>query len=281
MSLTVTVLLASGGVLIGALLSLLGAGGSILLLPLLVSGAGLAVIDAMPLALLVVLLLALLNVPPYLRRGQIALKPGLILGLPSLLGSWITASWVRQGLVSEQMQLMVFSLAALAATWLLNRPANAHASQRQSGPGVQGLQGLAVGALTGIAGVGGGFAMVPALVLLAGLPMATASGTSLILIGLNGVMALVALGHWPAEHLNLLTPLLLGGALGAWIGQRLAPYAPEVWLRRGFSTLLLMAAALSGFEAWSKHRLEEPAMAANPPHQPHKPYQQLPKKWLS
>ena len=43
-------------------------------------------------ALLVVLLLALLNVPPYLRRGQIALKPGLILGLPSLLGSWITAS---------------------------------------------------------------------------------------------------------------------------------------------------------------------------------------------
>ena len=103
----------------------------------------------------------------------------------------------------------------------------------------------------------------------------------MLLIGLNRVMALVALGHWPAEHLNLLTPLLLGGACGAWIGQRLAPYAPEAWLRRRFSILLLMAAALSGYEAWSNHRLEGQAMAANPPHQPHKPYQQLPKKWLS
>ena len=263
MSLSIALLLGSGGLLIGALLSLLGAGGSILLLPLLVSGAGLAMLDAVPLALLVVLLLALLNLPPYLRRGQIALKPALVLGLPSLVGSWIAGSWVREGLVSEQVQLLVFCLAAVGATLLLNRGSTARPKQRKQASAVLALQGLLVGALTGIAGVGGGFAIVPALVLLAGLSMAVASGTSLMLICLNGLVALAALGHWPSSQLNLLAPLLLGGAAGAWIGQRLAAKAPEAWLRRGFSALLLLAAGLSAIEAWNKQRLEDPLLTAN------------------
>jgi uncharacterized membrane protein YfcA len=61
------------------------------------------------------------------------------------------------------------------------------------------VQGVVVGLLTGIAGVGGGFAIVPALVLLAGLPMQLASGTSLVLISTNSLVALGALGHWPAS----------------------------------------------------------------------------------
>ena len=84
-------------------------------------------------------------------------------------------------------------------------------------------QGLMVGLLTGIAGVGGGFAIVPALVLLAGLPMPLASGTSLLLIAVNALVAFAALGHWPAASLPPLLPLVLGGALGALVGQRLAP----------------------------------------------------------
>ncbi len=65
-------LLATGGGLIGFLLSVLGAGGSILLLPLLVTGAGLSTREAVPLSLLVVMLLALGNLGPYLRRRQFA-----------------------------------------------------------------------------------------------------------------------------------------------------------------------------------------------------------------
>ena len=266
MSLAALTLLLAGGGLIGFLLAVLGAGGSILLLPLLVSGVALPTREAVPLSLLVVTLLALANVGPYLRRRQVAIGPALVLGVPALAGSWIGGSLVRVGLVPEPLQLLVFTLAALVASWLLTRhrasaPAEAAASATASADGsrprqasrpVLASQGVLVGLLTGIAGVGGGFAIVPALVLLAGLPMALASGTSLLLIAANALVALAALGHWPAAQLPLLLPLLLGGGVGAVVGQRLAPHLPERRLRQGFAALLLGSALLTGVESWRR-----------------------------
>ena len=250
-------LLVAGGALIGFLLAVLGAGGSILLLPLLVSGAGLPIKAAVPLSLLVVTLLALGNVGPYIRRRQVAIQPALVLGLPALAGSWIGGSLVKAGLIPEAMQLGIFTAAALLASWLLNRrsalkhPPN---DGRPAGmPMALASQGVLVGLLTGIAGVGGGFAIVPALVLLAGLPMQLASGTSLLLIATNSMVALAALGHWPTAQLPLLLPLVSGGFLGAVVGQRLAPHLPEMRLRQGFSALLIGSALLTGFEAWRRH----------------------------
>lgn len=249
-------LLLSGGLLIGVLLAVLGAGGSILLLPLLVSGAGLSTREAVPLSLLVVTLLALGNVGPYIRRGQVALRPALILGVPALAGAWIGGSLVKAGLIPEAVQLGVFTVAALVAAWLLTRPPRpAQGGERPDGqrPGGSPLalaaQGVLVGLLTGIAGVGGGFALVPALVLLAGLPMHLASGTSLLLISTNSLVALLALGHWPAASLALMLPLLAGGAVGAVLGQRLAQHLSERRLRIGFAGLLIGSALLTGFEA--------------------------------
>ncbi len=163
------VLLFGGGALIGFLLAVLGAGGSILLLPLLVSGASLPTKAAVPLSLLVVTVLALANLGPYLHRREIAIKPALVLGVPALGGSWIGGSLVKAGLIPEAMQLAVFTVAALVASWLLTRQGALHNASSQR-------QGVVVGLLTGIAGVGGGFAIVPALVLLAGLSMPIASG---------------------------------------------------------------------------------------------------------
>ena len=121
MAIGTLVLLASGGTVIGVLLSVLGAGGSILLLPLLVSGAALPIREAVPLSLLVVILLALGNLGPYLRRRQVAPRPALQLGVPALAGSWIGGSWVKAGAVSESMELVVIASAALVASWLLTR----------------------------------------------------------------------------------------------------------------------------------------------------------------
>ena len=260
----ISLLLGLGGCLIGFLLSVLGAGGSILLLPLLVSGAALPTREAVPLSLMVVMLLALANLGPYLRRGQFAPRAALLLGLPALGGSWIGGSWVKAGLIPETVQLSVFASAALLASWLLlRRQANGTAGPRRAADALLVLQGLLVGLLTGIAGVGGGFAIVPALVLLAGLPMALASGTSLLLIAVNALVALAALGHWPQASLPLLTPLLLGGAVGAAAGQRLAPHLSDRHLRRGFSFLLVASALLTGAEAWKRQApLAEPSAAA-------------------
>ncbi len=264
-------LLGGGGALIGFLLSLLGAGGSILLLPLLVSGAALPTREAVPLSLLVVMLLALANLGPYLRRGQFAPRPALILGLPALAGSWIGGGWVKAGHVPEPVQLGVFAAAAVVASWLLNRhraTSAAHASTRSAGrPMLLAAQGVLVGLLTGVAGVGGGFAIVPALVLLAGLPMALASGTSLLLIAVNALVALAALGHWPADSLPLMVPLMAGGAIGVVLGQRLAPHLNDRRLRQSFSLLLIGSALLTGAEAWRRHSARA-APSAQPSHRP-------------
>jgi uncharacterized membrane protein YfcA len=114
-------LLGAGGALIGFLLAVLGAGGSILLMPLLISGAALPLREAVPLSLLVVTLMAVGNLGPYLRRGQVAAKSALILGVPALAGSWLGGTIVKAGWVSEPLQLGVFALAALLAAWLLTR----------------------------------------------------------------------------------------------------------------------------------------------------------------
>ena len=152
----ISLLLGLGGGLIGFLLSVLGAGGSILLLPLLVSGAALPTREAVPLSLIVVMLLALANLGPYLRRGQFAPRPALLLGLPALGGSWIGGSWVKAGLIPEAVQLSVFAAAALLASWLLlRRQANGTEGPCRAADVLLVLQGLLVGLLTGIAGVGG------------------------------------------------------------------------------------------------------------------------------
>ena len=251
------ILLLGGGTLIGFLLAVLGAGGSILLLPLLVSGAGLSTRVAVPLSLMVVTVLALANLVPALRQGRVAVRPALVLGLPALAGSGAGGLLVRAGLVSEPLQLALFTAAALLASWLLLRRGSSNSSgQRSTGRAsflVLAIQGVAVGLLTGIAGVGGGFALVPALVLLAGLPMALATGTSLLLISTNALVALVALGHWPSAVLPLLLPLLAGGAAGVVLGQRLAPHMGERRLKTGFAALLIASALLSAVEAWRRH----------------------------
>ena len=79
------------------------------------------------------------------------------------------------------------------------------------------------------------------------------SGTSLLLIALNALVAFVALDHWPAAGLPLLLPLLVGGALGAVAGQFLAPHLSERNLRQAFAGLLLGSALLSGAEALHGH----------------------------
>ena len=270
-------LLAAGGGLIGFLLAVLGAGGSILLLPLLVSGAGLPTRAAVPLSLIIVMVLAIGNAVPYLKRRQVAPRPALVLGIPALAGSWIGGSLVKAGVVPEVAQLGIFAAAALVASWLMLRrargadntvlPLNA-ALRPPSTPLPLATQGVVVGLLTGIAGVGGGFAIVPALVLLAGLPMPLASGTSLLLIALNSLVALLAQGHWPADQIPLVLPLLIGGGVGAVIGQRLAPRLRERQLRLGFAALLIGSALLTAGEAWQRQASKGQTASTSTPTQP-------------
>lgn len=98
--------------------------------------------------------------------------------------------------------------------------------------------GLVVGVLTGFFGVGGGFLIVPALVLVLGLPMRLAVGTSLVVIAINAAAGIVA--HLGSGGINLSLALLfiIGGLVGAIIGGRLAGTIEEAKLARGFAVLV-------------------------------------------
>lgn len=118
-------------------------------------------------------------------------------------------------------------------------------------------QGLGVGLLTGIAGVGGGFAVVPALVLLGRLPMALASSTSLLVIAASSLIGLLAHAEWSVEGFRLLIPLLIGGGFGVLLCKRLAPHLSEQRLRHGFAALLLLSAVSSGLEALHRNHAHD------------------------
>lgn len=274
MEISTLLLLLGGGSLIGFLLAVLGAGGAILLLPMLVSVLDVPTDPAISLSLLIVMLLAIGNAIPYLRRGQFALQPALRLGVPALFGSWCGARLAKAGLISDTAQLVIFIAAALLASVLMLRKTQADDGPTGTLPLIAALrptpavwqlpaQGLLVGLLTGTAGVGGGFAIVPALVLLAGLPMQLATGTSLVLIALSSPVALFTLSDWPQPYFPLIMPILTGGLVGAMIGQRLAPHLGDRLLKRGFAALLLGSALFTAFEAVQRHQEANPSRVIN------------------
>ena len=103
--------------------------------------------------------------------------------------------------------------------------------------------GLGVGVLTGLFGVGGGFLIVPALVLILGLPMSQAVGTSLIAIALNALWGLLAHLSFSALDLPLTAVFVVGGMLGIVLGGRMAGRLPEHQLRLSFAVVVLAIAA--------------------------------------
>jgi uncharacterized membrane protein YfcA len=104
------------------------------------------------------------------------------------------------------------------------------------------LGGVAVGLLTGVLGVGGGLLIVPALVLLVGLPMTQAIGTSLIVIAANSFAGLVGYLSTPGFDLNLTMIFVAAGLGGTFFGSRLANKLPAVRLRQAFAVFVIILA---------------------------------------
>ncbi len=120
--------------------------------------------------------------------------------------------------------------------------------RRAPWPAVVGV-GLAVGLLTGFFGVGGGFVIVPALVLLLGLPMSRAVGTSLVVVSLNSAAALLSRLGGAHVDLGVVVPLALAAVVATVVGRRVAARLPAQRLQRAFAVLLVLVAAYTGVQA--------------------------------
>lgn len=237
--------------LIGIALGFFGGGGSILTVPLFVYVFGQGPKQAIASSLVVVGLASLAGAWQHGRAGHVELRTALFFGSTGLVGAYLGARAAAH--VDGALLLLLFAgmmiLTALAM-WR-GRPAEARsaAPPASSPPGVPersrvrlAAQGFGVGMLTGLVGAGGGFLIVPALALWAGLPMATAVGTSLVIIVLNAFAGF--LGHATNTELDyslvaaVSAAAIAGSFVGARLGQRIAPGR----IRRVFASFVLVVA---------------------------------------
>lgn len=236
-----------GALAIGLSLGLMGSGGSILTVPVLVYLLGQDEKVAIASSLAIVGLIALVGSARYLYRGLIDWRSVVLFGIPGMAGTWVGA-W-GSGFVSGALQLGVFALVMLLAAVLMirNKPqvAAPAAGPQARRPLAIAADGIAVGAVTGFVGVGGGFLIVPALALLGGLSMQRAIGTSLIIIAGKSLVGFIKYQQVLADQAlsidySIITIVALVGMLGSTFGSHLGCSLKAETLKRGFGFFLLL-----------------------------------------
>lgn len=233
------------GAAVGVVLGLLGGGGSILAVPALVYGLGQPVGQAVPTSLLVVAVAAGWGASTHWRDGEVRWRLAVTFAAAGALAALAGAAAHRA--LDEDVVLAGFGALMLAVAGRMLRPGRPvdTACAVSGGRNWRGClpvvlsAGAGVGFLTGLFGVGGGFVVVPALVLLVGLPMPAAIGTSLLVVALNAGVALLA--HWGHASLDPAVTAVFGtGAVaGSLLGARLAVRSDPTRLRTGFALLVL------------------------------------------
>jgi uncharacterized membrane protein YfcA len=167
-----------------------------------------------------------------------------IFGLPGMAGTWLGA--LLAAFVPGIVQLTAFALVMLLASYLMLKPVDLeHSEAARRAAWKIGIDGLVVGVLTGLVGVGGGFLIVPALVLLGGLQIHTAVATSLVIIALKSYSGFIkyvdVLGQQNMElDWNILAIVTVLGIAGSFLGARIANRMPQQRLKRGFGYFLVV-----------------------------------------
>jgi len=235
------------GGLIGLALGTLGAGGSILTVPILVYIMGVPVQAATGTSLAIVGANAAAGALDALRNGRALPKTGVAFGASGLLGA-LVGVWINRQLRGELI-LLLFSILMLVVAWGMlrrgsDREDDGDFEERYSTGGWARLAGvgLGVGLLTGFFGVGGGFLIIPALVVVLGLPMRLAVGTSLLTIALNSLWGLIGHLRFGGLDWGLTSLFVVGGVIGVVLGGRVADRLPEKGLRTAFAVVIVALA---------------------------------------
>jgi uncharacterized membrane protein YfcA len=224
--------------LIGFLLGSMGSGGSILTLPVLVYVAGVAPQSAVPMSLAIVGTTSVLAAYLHARRDNFNLKAALLLGATGMIGAYLGSAGTH--LISSRTLMLIFAGLLLVVGIVMFRGSVAGLPPGICRPLRCLTVGAVVGVLTGFLGVGGGFLIVPALVLFAGLDTKMAIGTSLAIIALNSAAGLVGQVRY-AELDWTLTTILTGAAfIGMLLGLAAAGRLSEETSRKAFASLLLV-----------------------------------------
>jgi uncharacterized protein len=228
--------------LIGISLGFFGGGGSILTVPLLVYVFGLDPKTAIASSLLVVGAASMSGALHHWRADNVDLRTGLLFGAAGMTGAYIGG---RIGaFLDGTLLLLLFAtmmILTAVAMWQ-GRRARSPGALTKRATGRLVVQGLAVGSFTGLVGAGGGFLIVPALTLWAGLSMRAAVGTSLFIIVLNTMAGFLGyLNHVEVDY-ALIGAVTVMAIAGSFVGSRLANQINPASLRRAFAVFVLTMA---------------------------------------
>lgn len=242
--------------IIGVSLGLIGGGGSILTVPVLVYLFGVSPVTATAYSLFIVGSTSLVGVFPKYRNGEVNLKTALIFGIPSIAAVYATRAFIVPAIPTEVfsigtfvvtkslLMMMLFAILMVFASVSMIRnkkcvdcPENGE--QKFNYPMIL-LEGAVVGVLTGLVGAGGGFLIIPALVLLSKLPMKQAVGTSLLIIAAKSLIGFTGdLGKTQMDWTLLFSVTGLAIA-GIFLGNILSKKVSADSLKKGFGWFVLV-----------------------------------------
>ena len=229
--------------LIGLSLGLLGGGGSILAVPVLVYVARVEVHAAIGMSLAVVGTTALVGGLVHARAGRVDPRAAALFWGAGMLAAPLGAQ-ATHAVAPRVLMLLFAGLMLVVGSLLLRGRGAAGGPAARPHPAAVPAAGFGVGLLTGFLGVGGGFLIVPALVLLGGLAIHRAVGTSLLVIALNsagGLAGHLSRGEMPV---GLTSAFTAAAALGALLGVRLAGRLDPARLRRAFAAFVMLVGLL-------------------------------------
>lgn len=241
------------GLVTGVVLGIFGSGGSIVTTPALLYLLQLDPKTAIAMSLGIVAITATVAALQHWRAGNVNLRLTLVFGLFGVAGTYAGA---RVGVITPvSIQLALFALVMYAAAWKMFSPTRVHQSLGAAAvvpvdAGNAGrqlshvaLHGILVGLLTGMVGVGGGFLIVPALVLLSALPMKQAIGTSLAIVAVKSFAGFAGYAGEVAIDYQLMAGFTVVAITGSVVGTRIAEgLSPQV-LQKGFAMALLVVAS--------------------------------------
>ncbi len=247
MNLTLGIILATG---VGVSLGLVGSGGSVLAVPILIYVLGVAPKSAIAMSLVIVGVVSLIGAIPHWQQGNVNLKTVALFSPTAMLGTYLGARIGSLPIITPTFQLICFAVLMVVGAILMIRNEDSsdfddHEHQQHQ-LNYQWLaipiEGLGVGILTGFVGIGGGFMIIPALVLLGKTPMKEAIGTSLVIISLKSVTGFAGyFGNVPIDF-HLMMFFTLAAILGTLAGAYFTQIIQAKRLETGFGLFMIAVA---------------------------------------
>lgn len=243
-------------IFIGVSLGLIGSGGSILTVPVLVYLFGIDAVSATAYSLFIVGFTAAIGSIGYFKKGLVNVKTALVFGLPSIVAVFVTRAYIVPAIPKEIMKvgdfvltknimlMLLFAILMVAASYSMIKK-DKNKSQEQDEPQkfnypVILAEGLIVGLITGLVGAGGGFLIIPALVLLSKLPMKEAVGTSLVIIAAKSLIGFFGENAETSIDWQLLMLISVMATIGIFIGIFLSKKIDGAKLKPAFGWFVLV-----------------------------------------